>query len=295
MEELARVAVAPVAGEHRERPRRAQASIASAETAVAATTVVAPLAAAAPAVTRSFQAVTDPLPGASFGVDPADAGGAVSAQYVVGAFNSAITVHDRNGNTLMQISEDQFWHDSTQQDKFHYDPRVAYDAANDRWVVVVLGDDGDPQVNGVIFIGISTSGNPAAGWRRLRLAVDQTGHADGDVTHLAITASQIAVSFRVYDGDFQESSTVFTIPKSTAFGSGNITVTGDVLPPTDDLMPLSSDDTTLRVAQWAGDTFLQTFELRPDGSTTNAATWTTSFLPNSPPPCAQLGTTSVPD
>jgi hypothetical protein len=295
MAELSRVAVAPVAGERRERPRRALTSIASAENAVAATMVVAPLAAAAPAITRSFQAVTDPLPGANFGVDPADAGGAVSAQYVVGAFNNAVTVHDRNGNLLSQIAESQFWHDSAQPDKFIYDPRVAYDAANDRWVLVALGDDGDPQVNGVIFIGISTSGNPAAGWRRLRLKVDQSGFLDGDITHLAITTTQIAVSFHVYDGDFKENTTIFTIPKSTAFGTGNITVTGDVLPPEEDLMPLSSDDATLRMVSWEGDTRLRTFELLPSGSTANAAEWTTSPLPNVPPPCGQLGAGSAPD
>src|SRR5204863_4866366 len=117
-------------------------------------------------------------------------------------------------------------------------------------------------------------GNPAGGWRRLRLAVDPSGHMDGDITHLAVTASQIAVSFRVFGGDFQENTTVFTIPKSTAFSGGNVTVTGDVLPPAEDLMPLSSDDATLRVAVWEGEAQLRTFELLPNGSTANAAEWT---------------------
>src|SRR5436305_8341440 len=93
LEELARVQVAPAAGEHRERPL-APHPLSALTNATAASMIAAPQAAAnPPAVKLGFQAVTDPLPGASAGYDPPDAGGAVSAQYVVGAFNDALTVH----------------------------------------------------------------------------------------------------------------------------------------------------------------------------------------------------------
>src|SRR5437899_280558 len=119
MEELARVPVGAIAGEHRERPVPRPAIVVL-ENAIAATVVVAPKA-APPAITRGFQAVTDPLPGANVAFDPADASGAVGPQHVVGAFNNAVTVHDRAGNLLSLVSMTQFWHDNTLPDKFLYD------------------------------------------------------------------------------------------------------------------------------------------------------------------------------
>jgi hypothetical protein len=292
MEELARVPVSAIAGEHRERPVPRPAIVVL-ENAIAATVVVAPKA-APPAITRGFQAVTDPLPGATMAFDPADASGAVGPQHVVGAFNNAVTVHDRAGNLLSLVSMGQFWHDNTLPDKFLYDPRVAYDAASDRWVIVMLGDDSFNQMNGVLNIALSASGNPAGGWRRFRVPVDQTGHLDGDITHLAITADKIAVTVRVFNGDVHTSTTVFSMPKSAAFAGPNLSIVGDQLSPSADLAPLSSDDTTLRIAEWQGDNNLRIFELLPTGQQTNSKQYTASYSTGATISCAQLGTTFSP-
>ncbi len=294
MDELSRVAVVAVAGEHRERPHPLPARVAASENVITATAVVVPLAVAPPPITRGFQAVTDPLPGAHVGFDPADASGAAGPQHVVGAFNNAITVHDRAGNLLSQVSTAQFWHDPAAADKTLYDPRVAYDAQNDRWVIVMLGDDSG-QVRGVLLVAISVSGNPAAGWRRFRFGVDPTGMLDGDTTHLAITGDGIAVAVNIWQVDVPIGTSVFTMQKAAAYAGPNMSVVGTQLPYGSDLVPVSSNDATMLVASWDGENAVTTFELAPSGAVVNQKYYTTNASFKTMVSCGQLGASSTPD
>src|SRR5205823_4303656 len=151
---------------HRERPRGI-VTRAAAESS-AASVIVAPKAAAAPPpIARGFQALTDPLPGARLLYDPPDVSGAVGPHHVVGAFNDAVVVDDRNGARLALVTIEQFWHDPALPDVNLFDTRVVYDAANDRWITAILGDDGAGG-NGVVLLAISAGGDPTAGWRRYR-------------------------------------------------------------------------------------------------------------------------------
>jgi hypothetical protein len=293
MEELACIAVRAVPGEHRERIHARPAMVVTSENAIAATVVLAPQAAAAPAITRGFQAVTDPLVGAHEGFDPADPSGAVGPQHVVGAFNNAITVHDRSGNLLSQVAVEQFWHDPALSDKFLYDPRVAYDAPNDRWVIVMLGDDTN-QVRGVLNIAISASGNPAAGWRRFRVPVDPSGQLDGDVSRLAITGDQIAVTVNVWNSVAPVGTNVFTMAKAAAFAGPGLSIAGTQLPYFSDMAPVSSSDATLRIAYRLSDDLVRMFELTSTGAVVNDKTFSTNTSLGPSASCAQLGT-SPPD
>src|SRR4051812_12598595 len=83
MAEMARADVPRHALVHRERPRGIVARAAG--DSVAASVVVAPRAAPAPPpITRGFQAITDPLPGAHLLYDPPDVSAAVGPRHVVG-------------------------------------------------------------------------------------------------------------------------------------------------------------------------------------------------------------------
>ena len=75
LDELARVDVPRGPGEHRER--RHGRTMLTADETITAAMVVAPQAVAPPPITKGFQAVTDPLPGAQFLYDPPDVSGAV--------------------------------------------------------------------------------------------------------------------------------------------------------------------------------------------------------------------------
>src|SRR3954454_1708922 len=157
LDELARTAVAPPAGDQRERPRPARAARREATDAIVAELVPVPNAAAAPPpVTRGFRASFDPMPSATTGSEPADASGAVGPHHVVGAFNNSLSVHDRNGNQLLLPSIYQFWQDPSIADTSLYDPRVMYDAVNDRWVLAMLTDTSGRQ--GVLLFAVSATG-----------------------------------------------------------------------------------------------------------------------------------------
>jgi len=257
--------------ENRDRERVPRPAIASMKNTIAATMAIAPLAAPAPAATRGFQATNQ-----SYGptTEPADASGAVGPRHVVGVCNNAITIHDRAGNLLSRVYHYSFWLDpSYDPDKILYDPRVAYDAASDRWVIVMLGDEYD-YTKGVLFVAISVSGDPTAGWRRFRLRADPTGLLDIDISHLAITADRIVVTANVWNGDTKVNTTVFQTLKKAAFAGPGLTMNTVVLPPKGDLLPLSSDDTTIRLVEWVRDTQIQTSELLEYGPVVNTHLWT---------------------
>jgi len=294
LDELAHVAVVAAAGERHERPHTPAALAFDRNKAIVASLVVAPLA-APPTVTRGFHAVTDPLPGesAATAVDPADTSGAVGPKHVVGAFNNAIIVQDRSGHTLSLVSSAQFWHDSTQPGKFLYDPCIAYDAVNDRWVMAMLGDDVPDMINGVLFVAVTTTGDPTGTWRRFRLPVDQTGKLDGDVTRLGITADQIAVTTNVWSGFTPVATNVFNIAKSVAYSSAPLTFMGVALPYSEDLMPVTSKDSTLRYAHRITNG-IQVFEMPTGGSIVNSKIYQSAFVPTLRS-CSQLGATSAPD
>src|SRR5437868_6692536 len=186
--------------------------------------VPAPDAVSAPPVALGFKATSNPLPGTTSGVSPADPSGAVGPQHVVGAFNNSVTVHDRGGKALAVASMTQFWHDPAFPDGLPYSPRVLYDAANDRWIMAMLNDDASLQ-NGVLLLAISSGADPTGTWRRYRIPLSADTRVDGDFARMVMTASTIVITVNEYLGNDLNGVDVFDIPKATAYGSATPAVT----------------------------------------------------------------------
>jgi hypothetical protein len=140
-----------------------------------------------------------PSVGTNFGaassntVYPADASGAVGPQHVVGAFNSGIYVFDRNGTRLVNLSLAQFWSDPSISSGAYYDPRIIYDAAANRWVVVALYDNGNLKKS-TLVIGVSQTGDPSATWTRYRVLVDPNDRNVADFTRFGMTSDRFVVT-----------------------------------------------------------------------------------------------------
>jgi len=119
MRELSRVPVRALRSSgHRERPReRSALTTLSAPPSMLRVVPEAASSVPPPKATAGFRAMSSPL-----AVVPADASGAVSARYVVGAFNGGIVVQDRTGQQLLQVGLDQFWADPAFAWGFVYDP-----------------------------------------------------------------------------------------------------------------------------------------------------------------------------
>ena len=246
LDDLARVAVTQPMGAHDEKPRDGVAAPRIAGSRVVAELVpVADATLAAPLALRGFRASYDPLPSANAYTTPADASGAVSARFEVGAFNNSLSVHDRNGAQVALVPMSQFWHDPSFPDTNLYDPRVIYDAANDRWAMAMLTDDNNRM--GTLLVAFSTSGDPSGQWRRFRIAASSNPALTIDFTRMAATADRIVITANEYNGDTPTGVDVYTFAKSIAFDTTKTPNASVTHLPLFDVTPVASADATLRL------------------------------------------------
>jgi len=249
--ELARQVVAqPLDGRHDERPRPARRFAAKRTTEpIVADFVTAPAAVAVPVVARGFRSSFDPLPAATAYFYPPDAAGAVGPHHVVGAYNNSLSVQDRDGNQLSFLSIYQFWANggTIQSGTAIFDPRVMYDATNDRWVLAMLTDVNELQ--GALMLAVSATGDPAGLWRRYRISVSQDSMISLDFTRMAMTADQIVITADEFwnVGAFNGTD-IITISKSSAYSDTQAPAAVKTQPPSyDGLTPVSSADNTVRI------------------------------------------------
>jgi len=297
LDELARVPVMTPLGRHNEKPRmQLAAPRAAADNAVVADFVkVVDAAAAPPPSPRGFRSAFDPFPGAKFFYDPADASGAVGPHHVVGAFNSSLSVHDRTGNQLSFLSIYQFWHDDRFPDGTIYDPRLIYDAVNDRFVLAMLTDDNG--TNGNLLFAVSAKGDPTGTWQRFRIGGTLSSRLTDDFTRMAFTADRIVITANEYDGDAPTGAVnIFLIPRNGPFVDSPDLSTTLHASPAFDYTPVSAPDSTLRFLIQSNDTIVQyTLAVSPtEGTFTRTNTYlpSVSFL-GGDGECVQLGTTKT--
>ena len=186
-----------------------------------------------PKVTAGFRALQS-------GIPPADASGAVSARYVVNITNDGVTVNDRAGALLSGVRLDQFWSDPSLPPGILYDPRVIYDAVNDRFAVITLVEAGN---RGRLLFAFTASGDPTGAWKRFIMSFDDAGQLAGDFTNMGQTSDSILITVNGWEGS---SAYAFVIGKAyggtppvqrSRFGS---TVT--------DLVPITTSDASRKIA-----------------------------------------------
>jgi hypothetical protein len=134
---------------------------------------------------------------------------------------------------------DSFWFDAAHLGEFHYDTRAAYDAANDRWTLVTLGDTN--LAHGYLLVA-TAKGDPTGTWRRFRVALGGA-KADGDFTRLALTASSVLVTLRLYDGESFTGCDVYELAKTDLYAGGSVIPAAlHFHVSTDDLTPIATSD-----------------------------------------------------
>jgi hypothetical protein len=147
---------------------------------------------------------------------------------------------------LSFLSIYQFWHDPSFPETMVYDPRVTYDAVNDRWVLAMLTDT-DGRL-GLLLLAVSTSGDPTGTWRRFRYAAGNDPNLSLDFTRMAMTADQIVITATEYAGDVRAGADIFTIAKSAAYSdTATPQATKTRWGSLDDLTPVTTSDTTVRI------------------------------------------------
>lgn len=182
----------------------------------------------------------------SFAADlaPADASGAVSASYIVGAFNTGIVVQDRNGNVIARTKLEEFW-----SQPFVYDPRVVYDAKYDRWVTMAIS----PSTQ---FIGISQSGNPAGMWNRYSMSIGSIDYSGLVVTRDYVVAVTDRTAFAGSRFTLMARATMYAMAPGAP-----LSVT--TYPTPEEATPVATDDSTGAIYAAAGWDEVRLYEFTP--------------------------------
>lgn len=181
--------------------------------AFAAPVIVAPAAAGgpttpslpAPALAQNFTS------GTSNELDPADASGAVGRTHVVGAYNPGLVMHDRTGRVAASITLRQFFSVSARVGD-QYDPRITYDAAYDRWILICVD-----RAKTMLF-AVSKTGDPTGEWQRYDAGLTEAGI---DFTRIALTRDTVMLMTAAGAGEVNDTSIILSVRKSELYGGAN--------------------------------------------------------------------------
>jgi hypothetical protein len=153
-----------------------------------------------PPAATGFRAFTATVP-------PADSGGAVSARFCVSVNNDSVVVQDRSGKQLSRVGMSQFWSDPSLPPALLTDPRIIYDAKNDRFITVAIYIGAS---QGKLLIAFTASGDPTATWKRFFATFDDSG-TPGDFPNIGQTSDAILITADDFDGT---SGYIFVMPKT---------------------------------------------------------------------------------
>lgn len=102
---------------------------------------------------------------------PPDTHGAVGRSHLMTVLNSEVLIQDRQGRRLSRVILEDFWRAHSPVE-IAFDPRIAYDPRNDRWVFCVLTEP--ESSNNALYVGVSQTGDPTGRWNLYRFTPDVT-------------------------------------------------------------------------------------------------------------------------
>lgn len=195
-----------IAVRRRIRHRPLRKSIAAGSSAV-------PFLALSPAASVSFQALPD-----DGTVIPPDTQGAAGPDRLMVTLNSQVRIQDKQGDALTTVSLPSFWSSLGVSDPF--DPRVAYDPFNDRWIFSAAA--GADSSNAAILIGVSQSGDPAGNWNLYLVTADPTGTLWADFPTLGFNSKWIVVQANMFtvSGNMFAQSNIWAFDKANLYAGG---------------------------------------------------------------------------
>jgi hypothetical protein len=164
---------------------------------------------------------------------PPDTMGAVGPNHVMTLLNSSARIQDRTGNGLSTLTLSNFWGavgpfevDATQREHYGtvtwvFDPRLFYDAQQQRWIACSLADGPQPGES-LLLIGVSRTSDPTGDWYQYRIDVDPARQSWMDFPMLGFNKDWIVVNgvfFRVSDDAFVDSR-VYVFNKTNLYAGG---------------------------------------------------------------------------
>ncbi len=98
----------------------------------------------------------------STALNPPDPVIAVGPNHVVNVVNAMLAIYDKNGNMLNQSTLSD-WFSNMNPPSMIFDPKIAYDHYDDRWILLVLSKDIDNRQS-FYLVSISQTSDPTGDW-----------------------------------------------------------------------------------------------------------------------------------
>ena len=150
------------------------------------------------------------------GFIPPDTMGTVGPNHIVEILNGVYSVYNKTtGAVLQRMSLDQFWMNTGVAGPFGtFDSRIVFDPISGRYFATAENVDPGPNGGGnSIFVGVSLTSDPTAGFRGTRFVADSSGVAFDDYPTMSIDADGMYLATNNF-GSFSFDVSIFSIPKA---------------------------------------------------------------------------------
>lgn len=156
---------------------------------------------------------------------PPDTQGAVGLNHIVTPLNDSITISNKaTGAVISSVAMNAFWAPiGGNPDCF--DPRIAYDQYNNRWIFIVSANDNSP--TSAILIAVSATSDPTGSWYLYSIDVDPANLVWCDQPLMGFNKNWITIQanmFNVSNGQANRSH-IYVINKPQLYAHGAISYT----------------------------------------------------------------------
>ena len=190
----------------------------------------------------SFQALLD-----NNTVIPPDTHGAVGPDHVMTVLNSQVRIQDRAGIILSTVALDLFWLPVGFVSAF--DPKVLYDAAENRWIFVSMADGFTAR--SAIMLAVSQTSDPTGNWNFYSVDADSTDNNWADYPSLGFNKDWIVVTANIFGINPQTNGpvNVYVFNKTNLYtgGVGQFTLMQETSGTAFTMVPAITHDNTLAV------------------------------------------------
>ena len=126
---------------------------------------------------------------------PSDAGIGAGPRHLVYGVNEQLEVYNKSGGSLLVTSFPIFFQ-SVMNGGCCFDPRVIYDSAHDRFILIAAGNQGTQSSH--IFIAVTQTGDPTGNWFKFALNTQvptpQGGPSTSDFPTVGLSSTELYLS-----------------------------------------------------------------------------------------------------
>jgi len=127
---------------------------------------------------------------------PPDTQGAVGPNHLLVALNSQVRIQTRTGEALSTVTLFRFWTNLVDGVVNTFDPRVLYDSAAERWVLVTGANS--QKTNSLLLVAVSETSDPTGNWFGRAVPGDSSKVHWADFPIVGLNAKWLAVTASLY-------------------------------------------------------------------------------------------------